>query len=54
MLLVIEMNLLSKSFCSLAMTYCHYVALRMHFRAVVLASVKDNKFLTVMPCAEKS
>lgn len=49
------MKLIVKTLQNLAMTYCHYIAMRMHFRAVVLArSVEDNKaLLSTYPCLEK-
>ena len=49
------MNLITKTLHNIAMTYCHYIAMRMHFRAVVLArSVTDNKtLLSANPCVEQ-
>jgi len=47
------MNFFAKTFHYLAMTYCHYVGLRVHFRAVILASVKEKKLLTVISCPEQ-
>lgn len=47
------MKLIARTLHSVAMTYCHYIAMRMEFRAKTLARAAESSKLLAKPCPNK-
>lgn len=48
-----NMKLIARTLHSVAMTYCHYIAMRMEFRAKTLARAAESSKLLAKPCPNK-